>query len=35
MGSKDFFEKCKKIVVDYFNSRADKTDKKQIDGGAS
>lgn len=30
MGSKDFLEKCKKIVVDYFNSRADKTDKKQI-----
>ena len=30
MGSKDFLEKCKKIVVDYINSRADKTDKKQI-----
>lgn len=30
MGSKEFLEKSKQIVVDYFNSHADKTDKKQI-----
>lgn len=30
MGSKEFLEKSKQIVVDYFNSRADKTDQKQI-----
>lgn len=26
MGSKDFLEKCVNTVVDYFNSRKDKTD---------
>lgn len=30
MGSKEFLEKSKQIVVDYFNSYADKTDQKQI-----
>ena len=30
MGSKEFLEKSKQIVVDYFNSHADKTDQKQI-----
>lgn len=27
MQNKDFIEKCKEIVVDYFNSQADSTDK--------
>ena len=26
MGSKEFLEKSKQVVVDYFNSHADKTD---------
>ena len=30
MKNDDFLKLCKKIVVDYFNSHADKTDKKQI-----
>lgn len=30
MGSKEFLEKSKQIVVDYFNDHADKTDRKQI-----
>lgn len=30
MGSKEFLEKSKQIVVDYFNSHSDKTDQKQI-----
>lgn len=30
MGNDAFLSLCKKIVVDYFNSHADKTDKKQI-----
>lgn len=30
MGSKEFLEKSKQIVVDYFNSHADKIDQKQI-----
>ena len=30
MGSKEFLEKSKQIVVDYFNSHADKPDQKQI-----
>ena len=30
MGSKEFLEKSKQIVVDYFNSHADKTGQKQI-----
>lgn len=30
MGSKEFLEKSKQIVADYFNSHADKTDQKQI-----
>lgn len=30
MGSKEFLRKSIDIVVDYFNSHADKTDKKQI-----
>lgn len=30
MGSKEFLEKSKQIVVYYFNSHADKTDQKQI-----
>ena len=29
-GNDAFLSLCKKIVVDYFNSHADKTDKKQI-----
>ena len=32
MGSKEFLEKSKQVVVDYFNSHADKTDQKQITG---
>lgn len=27
IGSKDFIEKCKDCVVDYFNEKKDKTDK--------
>lgn len=27
MGNDEFLEKCKSIVVDYFNSQADSTDK--------
>ena len=30
MGNDEFLKLCKRIVVDYFNSHADKTDKKQI-----
>lgn len=30
MGNDDFLKLCKKIVVDYFNTHADKTDKNQI-----
>ncbi len=30
MGSKEFLQLSKRIVVDYFNSRSDKTDGKQI-----
>ena len=30
MGNDKFLVLCKKIIVDYFNSHADKTDKKQI-----
>ena len=30
MGSKEFMKLSKRIVVDYFNSHADKTDGKQI-----
>lgn len=30
MGNDAFLSLCKKVVVDYFNSHADKTDKKQI-----
>ena len=30
MGSKEFLRKSIDIVVDYFNSHEDKTDKKQI-----
>lgn len=30
MGSKEFLQLSKRIVVDYFNSHADKTDGKQI-----
>ena len=30
MGSKEFLEKSKQIVADYFNSHADKTDQNQI-----
>ena len=30
MGNDKFLKFCKGIVVDYFNKRADKTDKKQI-----
>ncbi len=33
MGSKEFLEKSKQIVVDYFNDHADKTDRKQITEG--
>ena len=32
MGSKEFLEKSKQVVVDYFNSHVDKTDQKQITG---
>lgn len=27
MGSKEFMQKCKEIVVEYFNGHAEKTDK--------
>lgn len=30
MGNNEFLQKCKKIVVKYFNDHADKTDQKQI-----
>lgn len=30
MGNDAFLTLCKKIVVDYFNSHSDKTDKKKI-----
>lgn len=30
IGSKDFIEKCKDNVVDYFNENKDKTDKNNI-----
>lgn len=30
MGSQEFIEKCKGIVVDYANEKLDKTDNKQI-----
>ena len=30
MGSKEFLEKSKQIVVDYFKSHEEKTDQKQI-----
>lgn len=30
MGNDKFLKLCKKIVVKYFNDRADKTDQKQI-----
>ena len=30
MGNDEFLELCKDIVVKYFNSHVDKTDKKQI-----
>lgn len=30
MGNDAFFSLCKKLVVDYFNEHADKTDNKQI-----
>lgn len=30
MGNNEFLQKCKKIVVKYFNDHADKTDRKQI-----
>lgn len=30
MGSKEFLQLSKRIVVDYFNSHVDKTDGKQI-----
>lgn len=30
MGNDTFLALCKKIVVDYFNSHSDKTDKKKI-----
>ena len=30
MGSKEFLEKSKQIVVEYLNSHADKNDQKQI-----
>lgn len=30
MSNKDFIELCKSIVVDYFNTHSDKTDKVQI-----
>ena len=29
MGNDKFLKLCKEIVVDYFNSRADKTDKNE------
>ena len=30
MGNNEFLQKCKEIVVKYFNDHADKTDQKQI-----
>lgn len=30
MGNNEFLQKCKEIVVKYFNGHADKTDQKQI-----
>lgn len=30
MGNKDFVEICKEKIVEYFNGRSDKTDKKHI-----
>lgn len=30
MGTEKFIEKCKKIIVDYFNGHAEKTDKTLI-----
>lgn len=30
MGNNVFMNKCKEIVVDYFNSNADKTDNRKI-----
>ncbi len=30
MGNEKFLKLCKEIVVDYFNKRSDKTDKKTI-----
>ena len=30
MGNNAFMNKCKEIVVDYFNSHADKSDRKSI-----
>lgn len=30
MGNNAFMNKCKEIVMDYFNSRADKSDRKSI-----
>lgn len=30
MGSKEFIELCKQKVVEYFNTKADKTDQKSI-----
>ena len=30
MGNKEFIEKCKNIIVDYFNSHAEKTDNVKI-----
>lgn len=30
MSSKDYIEKCKQIIVDYFNNNSDKTDNAYI-----
>ena len=30
MGSKEFLEKCKEIIVNYFNENVEKTDNKKI-----
>ena len=30
MGNDEFLKLCKEVVVNYFNSHADKTDRKQI-----
>lgn len=30
MGNTEFIEKCKNIIVDYFNTRAEKTDNAHI-----